>query len=138
MRTKFFWLDNLYLWKICVCVCDTSITFLYIGLHCLRTRLVPERKYTFSNTIRHDVSPCTIRAFEWRNATTFLPKGKNSLGRPCPLPPSPPVRSSSLIRGNRWQMPDSLFTQLFSPSPPPPPGRCLPCNYPVASDGIQN
>jgi len=31
-----------------------------------------------------------------------------------------PVGSSSLIRSNRWQMPDSLFTQLFSPSPPPP------------------
>lgn len=33
---------------------------------------------------------------------------------------APPVGSSSLIRGNRWQMPDSLFTQLFSLSPPPP------------------
>jgi len=30
-----------------------------------------------------------------------------------------PVGSSTLIRGNRWQMPDSLFTQFFSPSPSP-------------------
>jgi len=52
-----------------------------------------------------------------------------------------PVGSSSLIRGDRWQMPDSLFTQLFpsrsappfysplSPSPSPSPHRFLPCNY---------
>ena len=43
---------------------------------------------------------------------------------------APPVGPSTLIRGNRWQMPDSLFTQFFSPSPPPLGSFSLsPCNY---------